>query len=107
MNHEHLRELSEELAFLSQRIDAIQKKLSLTTRLTSKKEALPIKNSRMLGEQLRDRRKMLGIDLYTLELQTAISTSTLKRLFKDPEQVKFGSVLAVAKALGVTLCTDV
>lgn len=57
------------------------------------------------GHQLNERRKVLGIDLYTLELQTGISASTLKRLFKDPEQVKFGSVYAVAEALGVKLCT--
>ncbi|AXU97962.1 hypothetical protein CI789_19625 [Erwinia persicina] len=57
--------------------------------------------------QLNERRKALGIDLYTLELQTGISTSTLKRLFKDPEQVKFGSVYAVAEALGMKLCAVV
>lgn len=60
-----------------------------------------------LGTQLNQRRKALGIDLATLELQTGLSTSTLKRLFKDPEQVKFGSVYAVADALGVTLCAVV
>jgi len=42
-----------------------------------------------------------------LELQTGVSVSTLKRLFKDPEQVKFGTVLAVARTLGVKLCTAV
>ncbi|QZQ52172.1 helix-turn-helix transcriptional regulator [Erwinia persicina] len=57
--------------------------------------------------QLNERRKALGIDLYTLELQTGISTSTLQRLFKDPEQVKFGSVYAVAEALGMKLCAVV
>lgn len=59
------------------------------------------------GIQLNARRKELGIDLYTLELQTGISASTLKRLFKDPEQVKFGSVYAVAEALGINLCAVV
>lgn len=60
-----------------------------------------------LGAQLNQRRKALNIDLATLELQTGLSASTLKRLFKDPEQVKFGSVYAVADALGVTLCAVV
>ncbi|HBQ79221.1 MAG TPA: transcriptional regulator, partial [Erwinia persicina] len=43
------------------------------------------------------------IDLYPLELQSGISPSTLKRVLKDPEQVKFGSVYAVAEALGMKL----
>lgn len=59
------------------------------------------------GMQLNERRKALGIDLYTLELQTGVSASTLKRLFKDPEQVKFGSVYVVAEALGMKLCAVV
>lgn len=59
------------------------------------------------GMQLNERRKALGIDLYTLELQTGISSSTLKRLFKDPQQVKFGSVYVVAEALGMKLCAVV
>lgn len=59
------------------------------------------------GAQLNQRRKALGIDLATLELQTGLSASTLKRLFKDPEQVKFGSVFVVADALGVALCAVV
>ncbi|MCE0824638.1 MULTISPECIES: helix-turn-helix domain-containing protein [Buttiauxella] len=60
-----------------------------------------------LGQKLNQRRKELDIDLATLELQTGVSASTLKRLFKDPEQVKFGTVLRVAEALGVKLCAAV
>lgn len=60
-----------------------------------------------LGARLNERRKDLGIDMLTLELQTGVSVSTLKRLFKNPEQVKFGSVYAVAEALGVRLCAVV
>ncbi|RPH31040.1 transcriptional regulator [Buttiauxella warmboldiae] len=60
-----------------------------------------------LGQQLNQRRKDLDIDLPTLELQTGVSASTLKRLFKDPDQVKFGTVLRVADALGVKLCAAV
>lgn len=66
-----------------------------------------ITESAQLGQQLNQRRKELDIDLATLELQTGVSASTLKRLFKDPEQVKFGSVLRVADALGVKLCAAV
>lgn len=105
MFYENSRELSEELAFLSDRLNTLQKKMAMTARLTTKAEPLFIGSPSALGEQLNERRKALGIDLYALELQTNISTSTLKRLFKDPEQVKFGSVLTVAKALGMKLCT--
>ncbi|WGE89107.1 helix-turn-helix transcriptional regulator [Actinobacillus arthritidis] len=56
------------------------------------------------GQQLNQKRKALNIDLYTLELQTNISSSTLKRLFQDPSQVRFSTVLLVAKTLGVSLC---
>lgn len=66
-----------------------------------------ISESVQLGQQLNQRRKELDIDLATLELQTGVSASTLKRLFKDPEQVKFGTVLRVAEALGVKLCAAV
>lgn len=66
-----------------------------------------ITESEQLGQQLNQRRKELEIDLATLELQTGVSPSTLKRLFKDPDQVKFGTVLRVADALGVKLCAAV
>lgn len=66
-----------------------------------------ITESTQLGQQLNQRRKELDIDLATLELQTGASSSTLKRLFKDPDQVKFGTVLRVAAALGVKLCAAV
>lgn len=56
------------------------------------------------GARLNARRKELGIELATLELQTEVSLSTLKRVFKNPEQVKFSTVLAVCAALGVKLC---
>lgn len=56
------------------------------------------------GKLLNDKRKQLGIDLHTLELQTGVSISTLNRLFQDPSQVRFATVLLVANQLGVNLC---
>ncbi|WP_150539059.1 helix-turn-helix domain-containing protein [Actinobacillus vicugnae] len=56
------------------------------------------------GQLLNQKRKALNIDLYTLELQTNVSSSTLKRLFQDPSQVRFSTVLLVANTLGVSLC---
>lgn len=67
---------------------------------------LPIDDMPDLGQRLNARRKALGIDLQTLELQTGVSISTLKRLFKNPELVKFGTVFLIARTLGVKLCTD-
>lgn len=63
-----------------------------------------IDSSAEFGARLNARRKELGIDLNTLELQTGVSVSTLKRLFKDPDQVKFSTVCAACSALGITLC---
>lgn len=59
----------------------------------------------VFGRQLNEKRKALGIDLQTLELQTGVSVSTLKRLFQDPSQVRFATVLLIAETLGVSLCT--
>ncbi|UBH27750.1 helix-turn-helix domain-containing protein [Aeromonas enteropelogenes] len=63
-----------------------------------------IQSSESFGARLNQQRKELGIDLHTLELQTGVSISTLKRLFKDPEQVKFSTICAVSSALGVKIC---
>lgn len=57
-----------------------------------------------LGQYLNQQRKAFKIELATLELQTGISVSTLKRLFKDASQIKFSTVILVADTLGVKLC---
>lgn len=96
------------------KIDAIQqllkelnKEVVQESQLASSLMRYQINSFPELGQQLNDRRKMLGLELSHLELQTGISVSTLKRLFKDPAQVKFATVHQVAKTLGVTLCTVV
>lgn len=73
---------------------------------SEQRETMRLKSSdlKALGIQMNDKRKKLQLDLLSLELQTGISSSTLKRLFKDPSQVKFISVLQVAEALGIKLC---
>ena len=45
------------------------------------------------GHYLNEKRKALNLDLYTLE-----------RLFQDPSQIRFATVLLVAETLGVSLC---
>lgn len=64
-----------------------------------------ISQPNLLGQKLDKRRKELGISMSLLELQTGASLATLSRLFKNPEQVKFATVVNVAEALGVRLCT--
>lgn len=75
--------------------------------LSNTEEMQEIQSSELVffGQILNERRKALGIDIHSLELQTGISSSTLKRIFKDPSQVKFISVMLVAESLGVKLWT--
>ncbi|OOF48450.1 transcriptional regulator [Rodentibacter trehalosifermentans] len=56
------------------------------------------------GHALNDKRKALGIELSMLKLQTGVLISTLNRLFQDPSQVRFSTVLTVSQTLGVSLC---
>lgn len=67
-------------------------------------EPLPVNEVALFGKILNEKRKALQLDIQSLEWQTGISSSTLKRLFKDPSQVKFTSVVLVAQTLGVKLC---
>lgn len=67
-------------------------------------QANKIHNMSDFGKLLNEKRKALHIDLRTLELQTNVSTSTLKRLFQDPSQVRFSTVLLIAETLGISLC---
>lgn len=95
---QYLEEQIEQLKALQQRL--IQAEQAQTQqKLRGKIEHIP-----SLGVLLNDKRKALGIDLHTLELQTGVSISTLNRLFQDPSQVRFATVLLVANQLGVNLC---
>ncbi|MFZ3388457.1 helix-turn-helix domain-containing protein [Buttiauxella gaviniae] len=107
MNHDNAT-LEAKLHTMSELLSDVKKAVAL--RAQESDLALTeqiITESEQLGQQLNQRRKELEIDLATLELQTGVSASTLKRLFKDPDQVKFGTVLRVADALGVKLCAAV
>lgn len=64
-----------------------------------------ITDLKAFGRQLNDKRKALGIELSMLELQTGVSVSTLNRLFQDPSQVRFSTVLTISQTLGISLCT--
>ena len=93
--------------------DIIHLMSELTNRLELERERrteqeemreLSIDDLASFGKILNEKRKMLGLDIQSLEWQTGISSSTLKRLFKDPSQVKFTSVVLVAQTLGVKVC---
>lgn len=98
--------LTEKINLIKQLVDEIkqgvfiyeQNQLSVTTENI-------INEPSLFGQKLDKRRKELGISMSLLELQTGASLATLSRLFKNPEQVKFATVVNVAAALGVKLCT--
>ncbi|WP_312972053.1 helix-turn-helix transcriptional regulator [Atlantibacter sp.] len=107
MNENTLASVTWKLQALSEELDKVRQSLLNHDVAMPSGDAQAVDAPAELGVLLNERRKQLGIDLAMLELQTGVSVSTLKRLFKDPEQVKFGTVLAVARALGVKLCTAV
>ncbi|MBL7636610.1 helix-turn-helix domain-containing protein [Atlantibacter hermannii] len=107
MNENILASVTWKLQALSEELDKVRQSLLNHDVATASGDAQAVDAPAELGVLLNERRKQLGIDLAMLELQTGVSISTLKRLFKDPEQVKFGTVFAVARALGVKLCTAV
>lgn len=107
MNYDNAT-LADKLQAMSELLNDVKKSVTLRAQESDLLIAEQvIAHTAQLGQKLNQRRKELDIDLATLELQTGVSGSTLKRLFKDPEQVKFGTVLRVAEALGVKLCAAV
>lgn len=98
---EFLSEIEQQIASLK----ALQQKVIAYEQAARMQELQgKIENIVTFGHFLNEKRKALNLDLYTLELQTGVSTSTLKRLFQDPSQVRFATVLLVAETLGVSLC---
>lgn len=92
---------------LLQLMSSLKQQLDIEIKtLSTQQENQPLQSNQLaiLGQVLNEKRKQLGLDIQTLEWQTGISSSTLKRLFKDPSQVKFMSVVLVAETLGVELC---
>lgn len=92
---------------LLQLMSSLKQQLDIEIKtLSTQQENQPLQSNQLavLGQVLNGKRKQLGLDIQTLEWQTGISSSTLKRLFKDPSQVKFMSVVLVAETLGVELC---
>lgn len=107
MNDNVITSLTWKLQSVSEELSKMRSELLTAAAESAPGNTASINDLAAFGAQLNARRKALGIDLALLELQTGVSVSTLKRVFKDPEQVKFGTVVAVARALGVTLCSAV
>lgn len=88
-------------------MNELKDKLDLEMKALSEKEQIEVLSSwhlAALGQALNEKRKQLQLDIQSLEWQTGLSNSTIKRILKDPSQVKFTSVVMVAEALGVKLC---
>ncbi|WP_244664719.1 hypothetical protein [Candidatus Symbiopectobacterium sp. 'North America'] len=85
MSHSRIKPVILKLQELSATINALQQELALSEE-ESRASVLDnqIQSLTDFGTRLNARRKALGIDLSTLELQTGVSISTLKRLFKRP-----------------------
>jgi hypothetical protein len=76
-------------------IDAVEGKM------LSPNDGVALDDVDSLTNLMKKKRKVLGVTLEDLELQTNISTSTLKRLFSDPSSARFSNVIAVLKELGI------
>lgn len=76
-------------------IDDVEKKL------LNPRDVTPLINFDALITLMKSKRKVLGITLEDLELQTDLSISTLKRLMSDPAGARFSSVIIVLNELGI------
>ncbi|MEZ8990217.1 helix-turn-helix domain-containing protein [Vibrio breoganii] len=61
----------------------------------------PINDKTSLIEDMRERKK--SISLEDLEIQTGVSSSTLKRMLKDPSNTSLDNFLSVASELGMKI----
>ena len=76
-------------------IDDVERKLS------NPQETIPLDDFQQLSTLMKQRKKLLGLTLEDLELQTELSISTLKRLMSDPSAARFSNVIIVLKELGI------
>ncbi|TYG34705.1 helix-turn-helix transcriptional regulator [Lonepinella koalarum] len=100
-----MEDLNSQLELQINALKALQQKL-LADEQAQRQQRISGKIERIseFGKLLNNKRKQLNIDLQTLSLQTDVSVTTLKRLFQDPSQIRFSTVLLVAQTLGVSLC---
>ncbi len=100
-----MEDLNSQLELQINALKALQQKL-LADEQAQRQQRISGKIERIseFGKLLNNKRKLLNIDLQTLSLQTDVSVTTLKRLFQDPSQIRFSTVLLVAQTLGVSLC---
>lgn len=91
---------------IKMKISALQETLeSLASDLEAKENApfnaYPIYDTPTLVSDMKKRKEGLSFEL--LDLQTGISTSTLKRMFKDPRTTSLENFLVVAEELGMKI----
>jgi Helix-turn-helix. len=101
MSHNNLlvlRKQTDELfQHFSQLLDNVEKELA------EPELGITVDSYDAMALMLKTKRKVLGLTLSDLELQTGISQSTLKRLFADPENARVGHLLLVCQELGIKL----
>jgi len=73
----------------------------LEEKALERSSGISLNDSVELSELMRDKRKESGLSMQDLELQTGLSYSTLKRIFSDPSNAKFSSVIAILSELGI------
>lgn len=61
----------------------------------------PIYDKKSLVADMRQRKKRVSLE--ELELQTDISSSTIKRMLKDPSKTSLDNFLAIANELGMKI----
>lgn len=88
------------------KISALQETLESSASDLEAKEnapfnAYPIYDTPALVSDMKKRKEGLSFEL--LDLQTGISTSTLKRMFKDPRMTSLENFLVVAEELGMKI----
>ncbi len=64
-------------------------------------DCVNLNDKESLSNLMKKIRKETGVSMEDLELQTELSYSTLKRIFADPSNAKFSSVIKVLNELGI------
>ena len=69
--------------------------------LQKKPDELVALDNPHISDIMSERKKDLKLTLEDIELQTGISTSTLKRMFSSPDKANFSNMIKVLNELGL------
>ncbi|MDN2662645.1 helix-turn-helix transcriptional regulator [Psychromonas sp. 14N.309.X.WAT.B.A12] len=88
-------EIDELYSMLAKTVDELE------TRIINPNDGLDLNDMNALAKLMSNKRKEIGISMEDLELQTNLSYSTLNRIFSNPSNTSFSSVIMVLKELGI------